>query len=66
MSEIIAARAAQVAEDKLKGNRLEAIELPDLCALPVGDLLRLELPERPKLFPWLPEGGLAMVYGACF
>ena len=24
---------------------------------------RQRLPERPKLFPWLPEGGLILVYG---
>src|SRR5690349_12664102 len=26
-------------------------------------LLALDLPERPRLIPWLPEGGNAMVHG---
>jgi hypothetical protein len=28
-----------------------------------SDLLALEIPERPRYLPWLPEGGNVMVYG---
>ena len=29
----------------------------------IGDLMAMDLPERRTLLPWLPEGGLVMVYG---
>ena len=33
------------------------------CVINLPSLLKMEIPERPKLFPWLPQGGLGMVYG---
>ncbi len=40
-------------------------ELPSdkLCAMPVHELMALQLPERRRALPWLVEGGLVMVYG---
>jgi putative DNA primase/helicase len=32
-------------------------------ALSIGELMALDLPERPRHLPWLREGGLAMIYG---
>jgi putative DNA primase/helicase len=32
-------------------------------ALNIGELMALDLPERPRHLPWLREGGLAMIYG---
>jgi len=34
-----------------------------LATLSLPDLLTLDIPDRRKLLPWLPEGGLAMIYG---
>lgn len=33
------------------------------CVVDLPSLLKMELQERSRLFPWLPQGGLAMVYG---
>ena len=35
----------------------------DVCAINFTDLLTMDIPERAKLFDWLPEGGIIMVYG---
>ena len=32
-------------------------------ALSIGELMALNLPERPRHLPWLREGGLIMIYG---
>jgi RecA-family ATPase len=32
------------------------------AVLSFSDLLKAEIPERKRLLPWLPEGGLSMVY----
>ncbi|MBW2707853.1 MAG: AAA family ATPase [Deltaproteobacteria bacterium] len=34
-----------------------------LSVIDFPELLGMDIPERSKLFPWLPEGGLSMVYG---
>ncbi|MFO0109938.1 MAG: AAA family ATPase, partial [Alphaproteobacteria bacterium] len=35
-----------------------------LQVLSMGDLHRREIDERPKLLPWLPQGGLVMIVAA--
>ena len=35
----------------------------DACVVGFTELLKMEIPERAKMFPWLPEGGVIMVYG---
>lgn len=35
----------------------------DVCVIDYNQLMNMEVLERVKLFSWLPEGGLAMVYG---
>jgi len=35
----------------------------DACVVGFDQLLKMDIPERARLFPWLPEGGLSMVYG---
>ena len=35
----------------------------DVCVIDYNQLLNMEVLQRVKLFPWLPEGGLSMVYG---
>ena len=48
-----------------KGKRNRTLKKKTLadCVLTFGELETLEIPERPSLVPWLPGGGLAMVYG---
>jgi putative DNA primase/helicase len=40
-------------------------EKPNLkkCTISLNELLKMDIPERKRILPWLPEGGLAMVYG---
>ncbi len=35
----------------------------DACVVGFDQLLKMDIPERARLFSWLPEGGLSMVYG---
>lgn len=35
----------------------------DACVIGFDQLVKMEIPERARLFSWLPEGGLSMVYG---
>lgn len=52
--------------DKLGGLLEDSAPCPvDLSQALVSypDLLALEIPERPRYLPWLPEGGNTMVYG---
>jgi putative DNA primase/helicase len=35
----------------------------DACVVGFSELLQMDIPERAKMFPWLPEGGVIMVYG---
>jgi putative DNA primase/helicase len=35
----------------------------DACVVGFTELLTMDIPERAKMFPWLPEGGVIMVYG---
>jgi hypothetical protein len=35
----------------------------DACVVGFTELLKMDIPERIKIFPWLPEGGIVMVYG---
>ena len=35
----------------------------DACVVGFKELLTMDIPERAKVFDWLPEGGIAMVYG---
>jgi putative DNA primase/helicase len=35
----------------------------DACVVGFAELLQMDIPERAKMFPWLPEGGVIMVYG---
>lgn len=35
----------------------------DSCVVDFKDLLQMDIPKRVKLFDWLPEGGIVMVYG---
>ena len=48
-----------------KGKRNRTLKKKTLadCVLTFGELETLEIPERPSLVPWLPGGGLAMIYG---
>ncbi len=36
----------------------------DECMVGFSELLNMDIPERAKIFAWLPEGGITMVYGA--
>ncbi|HBI23406.1 MAG TPA: RNA polymerase subunit sigma-70 [Nitrospiraceae bacterium] len=38
-------------------------DILNLCILSLKEFLKLEIPERFRLLPYLPEGGLMMVYG---
>jgi RecA/RadA recombinase len=35
----------------------------DACVIGFDELLKMDTPERAMLLPWLPEGGIVMVYG---
>ena len=35
----------------------------DACVVGFTELLTMDIPERAKIFVWLPEGGITMVYG---
>ena len=35
----------------------------DACVVTFAELLNMDIPERSKIFVWLPEGGITMVYG---
>ena len=45
---------------ELKKKKSEPVTLQ---AVGLKELMELDLPERRRLLPWLPEGGLAMVFG---
>jgi putative DNA primase/helicase len=52
-------------EETLLENKEDAKSFDDIekCILDFSTLMLSKLPERPKLFSWLPRGGLIMVYG---
>ncbi len=33
------------------------------CVIDFNALLQMDIPERARIFPWFPEGGLVMIYG---
>ena len=53
----------QIATAPLNGEAPREADVFETAVVDYPELLSIKLPERKKYLPWLPEGGLAMIFG---